>query len=797
MMTTRKLRTAVARSILLACLAATNLWGQAAGSLGNNTPNAPFDMIGFIQDAKLAPGCDPVATPLCGGTITVNNITITVPANTILQMPATGISWGELFSMNPMGVAGETGLALFDTTPVVDKTGTVPPGFRPTYEAHVQGNIVNQQYIAGLIFISQQSLNSGQGWIDNIQYPSTPGGVTEIRVANGLGNGSGTIRLKINTPGGRFGPAFSPDPRFTADEDNPTIAAESGYPMCLPRTDVANGVDDPLCPQALRPLDPTQPGGTAKNVTYPHISISPASMFMAPMEPGDYITWNGNLYYDAQGPYIAVHTIQASLGLYTFPGSDPVYVQEQSILQGAGSPVNPPTAVEGTSRIVMIGFSTDTTRSVTIGGVDVDCNGHETFRPFVSNFPVDPGPPTGAKKGRIQLRSLGGPFLPPAHYMRTVVNGAVPTVTANGLTAGVYTAPQFDFIFAEAINLGALPPLLNFEDLPFLVNGEGPWRGDTNHVIGQLNPWPGPVAPSLTCLFTPPPPPPPPPTPPLANAGTDQTVASGATVTLDGSASTPLGSTFFWQQTAGPLVALSNASAVKPTFTAPNIPSNQPPAVLTFQLTVSNTAGSSSASVNVTVQPTAPSAPPTANAGSNQTVVSAQQVTLNGSGTDPNNLALTYKWSQVSGPSVTFNPVAANTATVKFIAPTVAIGSPPVTLVFQLVVTNSSNIASQPSQVTITVTSPPDVVTITQARYRAAKGRLDVTATSSVVSPNISLTCVLDLINPVTGKPISAVMTNALNGTYTVTIIGIAQPHVVTVNSSAGGTASTTAIQLR
>jgi K319-like protein len=793
MMTTRKLRTALAISFLLVCLiAATNLWGQ----LGNNTPNAPFDMIGFIQDAKLASGCDPVATPLCGGTITVNGITITVPANTILQMPATGISWGELFSMNPMGVAGETGLAMLDTTPVVDTTGTVPPGFRPTYEAHVQGNIVNQQYIAGLIFLSQQSLNSGQGWIDNIQYPSAPGGVTEIRVSNGLANGN-TIRLKINTPNGRYGPVFSPDPRFTADEDNPTIAAESGYPMCLPRTDVTNGVDDPLCPQALRPLDPSQPGGTSKNVTYPPINISPLSMYMAPMEPGDYITWNGNLYYDSTGPYIAVHTIQASLGLYTFPGSDPVYVQEQDILQGAGSPVNPPVPVEGTSRIVMIGFSTDPTRSVTIGGVDIDCNGNEAFRTFTANFPVDPGPPTGAKKGRVQLRSLGGPFLPPAHYMRTKVDGAVPTVTANGLTAGVYTAPQFDFIFSEAINLGALPPLLNFEDLPFLTNGEGPWRGNTNNVIGQLNPWPGPAAPTPTCIYTPPPPPPPPPTAPVANAGTDQSVASGAAVTLDGSASTPAGSTFFWQQTAGTLVALSNASAVKPTFTAPNIPSNQPAAVLTFQLTVSNSAGTSSASVNITVQPAPPSAPPTANAGTNQTVVSAQQVTLSGSGTDPNNLALTYKWSQVSGPSVTFNPVAANTATVTFIAPTVAIGSPPVTLVFQLVVTNSSNIPSQPSQVTVTVKSPADIVTITQARYRANKGRLDVTASSSVISPNITLTCVLDLINSVTGKPISAVMTNALDGTYTVTIIGIAQPHVVTVNSSAGGTASTTAIQLR
>jgi hypothetical protein len=40
-------------------------------------------------------------------------------------------------------------------------------------------------------------------------------------------------------------------------------------------------------------------------------------------------------------------------------------------------------------------------------------------------------------------------------------------------------------------------------------------------------------------------------------------------------------------------------------------------------------------------------------------------------------------------------------------------------------------------------------------------------------------------------------MTNAGGGTYNVTMLGIPQPHLITVNSSAGGTASTTNIQLR
>ena len=72
---------------------------------------------------------------------------------------------------------------------------------------------------------------------------------------------------------------------------------------------------------------------------------------------------------------------------------------------------------------------------------------------------------------------------------------------------------------------------------------------------------------------------------PTADAGPDQTVASGAPVTLDGSGSTDpdAGDTlnYAWSQTSGPAVTLSDPTAVSPTFTAP-----AGPATLTFDLTV-------------------------------------------------------------------------------------------------------------------------------------------------------------------------------------------------------------------
>ena len=62
---------------------------------------------------------------------------------------------------------------------------------------------------------------------------------------------------------------------------------------------------------------------------------------------------------------------------------------------------------------------------------------------------------------------------------------------------------------------------------------------------------------------------------PLANAGPAQTVASGALVTLDGSASSDADNDtlrYNWVHTTGPLVTLSDPSAQKPTFTAPTGP---------------------------------------------------------------------------------------------------------------------------------------------------------------------------------------------------------------------------------
>ena len=102
--------------------------------------------------------------------------------------------------------------------------------------------------------------------------------------------------------------------------------------------------------------------------------------------------------------------------------------------------------------------------------------------------------------------------------------------------------------------------------------------------------------------------------------------------------------------------------------------------------------------VTITIQPPVL---PIANAGSNQQIQSSQTVHLDGSASsNPSGFTpLTYKWTQTSGPTVSLSsPTSANPS---FVAPNV---NDDTMLTFQLVVTNSKNVQSNPSDVTITVT---------------------------------------------------------------------------------------------
>ncbi|MCY3569670.1 MAG: fibronectin type III domain-containing protein, partial [Chloroflexi bacterium] len=195
---------------------------------------------------------------------------------------------------------------------------------------------------------------------------------------------------------------------------------------------------------------------------------------------------------------------------------------------------------------------------------------------------------------------------------------------------------------------------------------------------------------------------------PTADPGDDQTVAPGATVTLDGSGSLdPEGAdlTYAWSQTSGTCVDLSDPTAERPTFTAPSIRGVR----LEFSLVVNDGADDSDPEAPSTVTITVRGEDrdnnnaPIANAGGDQQVDPSATVRLDASGSsDSDGDSLEYFWCQTSGTQVTLSSETAQSPT--FTAPSTASE-----LTFELTVGDGTATASD--EVTITVGTIVDLVT--------------------------------------------------------------------------------------
>jgi hypothetical protein len=778
-----------------------------------------FDVTGFLQDAALDQACvaaagsavDAQGNPQvahCGGTATINGHHIVIPAETVVILPAAALTWQELFANAPAAYQpSATGMALNDV-----------PKPLTTYEVQVVGNRVIQggqdRWIAGLVHVSQQDLNGGVGYINYIDY--TTG---EIEVGGTIGVAGTGARVRINDPAvvdtngdgtpdtGRYGrPDPNADSRFQVDQDNPTILAETGFPMCIPRVTAdpnLGGADDPLCPRTNRPIStgvndalgahpPAGQFDTLFRMGLPGApSLDPATQ--APFEIGDFVNFSGSLVADAgrDGGYISAHTIVASLGIYTQPGVDPAYVTVDVSLLGTGG-LTVFGAGEAVVRTRFEGMATDETRIIHVYGVDMNpADGSTSDRDYGTIVP-DPGPPGGAVRGRWRLRPPctvnvptqknctpppAGTYLSPPREVRAVFEGLqqfkadgtanpasnVPGTPnaktyANGIFAGQYHAPVGEYIFPENVP-GSPVPENNFNTIEFLAYGG--YTSVSGVVAGVLNPWPSNVPPPARVCPV-----------PVINGG-PYAVANGGVINLSGglnaNATTPVSLLWTAGTTPGGTnlnAKLTNATTTAPTFSAVGLAQG----TYNLTLTAKNVCGTASVATTVTVQ-AAPA--PTINPIINQTVNAGTLVTITAS--SASSPTPSWTWLQTSGPAnppltQTANPTS--TSNLRF-TPTVA-----GTYTFSVKATNGNG-TSPTTNVTITV-KPAAVNNITfTAEFRTGKQRLvltaittDLTATSMTLLPYMTESGTM--FDPATLG--AAQLTNGGGGNWTLTAVGALPP---------------------
>ena len=185
---------------------------------------------------------------------------------------------------------------------------------------------------------------------------------------------------------------------------------------------------------------------------------------------------------------------------------------------------------------------------------------------------------------------------------------------------------------------------------------------------------------------------------PVAVVGADADVAARSTVVLRGAASDADGDavTVAWTQVSGPDVVLSDASALEPTFVAPDWREDAP-AELVFSL-VASANGLESAPALVTVRVHEENRRPVA-VGPNEIAEDERTpVTLVADGIDADGDELLFTWVQTGGPTVELT--GADSASVSFVTPEVAADT---RLSFKLTVRDSDRVDSEPVTVSVLV----------------------------------------------------------------------------------------------
>jgi K319-like protein len=591
----------------------------------------------------------------------------------------------------------------------------------PSFEIRVVGNVVkdaagNRQYIVGLISpISQQGLNAGAGEITCLDY--TNGYIYVGGVTAQPGQSCGAIngaRVQMNDPIGRWGLPHSPDPRFTGDTGNTTMHTSTGYPVCVPRSDPAFA-DDLLCPNGNRPLN-----GDARflNSADPFLAPgAPLKNFDMPPSPDHFGIVDGpNAYPDArqQLPLMVGDWIDYS-GTLAKDALGLDFISAHTIIANLGVYTAPGFQP---AYVAIEGLLLGTAGDA-IPGIAQEA----TNRIFVVGFTTDPSSLVDINAidvnpctGEETLRLLG-----------TVDPASQPV------------RGRFRF---HVLGGAFMPPTREMVVMTYTGQTPGSDPGGEGYAnglgSGQYR------APNFDFIFA-----------EGFKFGQPLPPNNFQDMPFLALGSGPLGGT-------GPVVGQLTPWPGSPAPTAPNC--------------------------------SATGVAPIVSAGADIVVGSNAPITLAGTvKEDPNAFgSATIVWEQTGGPAVTL--FSGDTLTPTFVAPAVPFGTGPVSLAFQITATDQ--FGSSSAMVNVTVVGATDLLDPALAtatwRDRAAQtgnggavggvrgqkgGKLTITASTSFVSPSVTLTAI--------GY---GAMTNLGAGNYTLNVTGVTlPPDTVTVRSSKGG----------
>ncbi len=412
-------------------------------------PNLPvipastqFDVTGFLQSATLDPACvaaagaNPDASGVhpqlahCGGTMVINGQTIIVPNETVVILPASALTWQELFAQAPAPYTNvATGMALTDV-----------PKPLTTYEFQAVGNRVMDpngvngcavpagcdRYIAGLVHVSQQDLNGGAGYINFIDYSTGefdiggPLGVQDRLARADQRSGRAWHGCPWHWPvhpwgtfAGRSLPGRSGQPddhlRHRLSDVHSTCpavpsSAEWRMTRCARRPTGRSPSAARIPSLARSTRRPASSTRSSRRLIPTSARRSPIPKIQAPMEIGDYVNTAGSVEPGRQRAPTSPPTPSSTTRRSSpQPGIDPAYVMIEVALIGTGG-LTVFGAGEAVVRTRFEGMTTDPSRNVRLYGIDINPATGATADRDWGSIGVDPGPPNGAVKGRWRFR---------------------------------------------------------------------------------------------------------------------------------------------------------------------------------------------------------------------------------------------------------------------------------------------------------------------------------------------------------------------------------------------------------